>query len=211
MLTRVAGVEHARDEARTLLHRFGVESVEHLHIEAFARRLGVELVETKIKGARAQLVVAGGGACILLPDELVDPSERRWSIAHELGHFVLGHPAPPAEELCQPRARRRRGDRRHEEDEANAFASALLIPERLLADYCDVRPMTLGPSWQLATLCGVPWAQCVQRLVEVSWRTCAIIISCRGSIVRIWPSLPFIYLCAGRIYAGSPQIGRAHV
>src|SRR5215470_2573907 len=200
MLARVAGIENARAQARTLLERFGVESIEHLRIDAFARRLGVELVETEMTGARAQLFVSGDDAYIVLPHDLTDPSERRWSIAHELGHFMLGHPALPARELCRPRLRRRRCDRRHQEDEANGFASALLIPDRLLAAHCDLRPMTLDAPSQLATLCGVPWAKSAQRLMEVSWRTCAVVISHRYQMVGVWPSLPFLLLCAGRIW-----------
>jgi hypothetical protein len=150
---RVAGIEYARIQARSLLNKFGVESVEHVRIDAFARRLGVELVETDIEGALAQLIVGPDGATIVLPEDLTDPAERRWSIAHELGHFVLRHPALPARELCRPRLRRRRRDRRHYEDEANGFASSLLIPDRILAEHCDVRPMTLDVPTRLAALC----------------------------------------------------------
>lgn len=201
MLVRVTGIEHARMEALALLERFGVETREHLRIEAFAKRLGVELVETKMKGARAQLIVGPDGTYIVLPHDLSDPLERRWSIAHELGHFVLGHPALPAGELCRPRKRRRRRDRRHEEDEANGFASVLLMAERDLAAYCDVRPMTLDVPLQLATLCGVPWAAAALRLTEVSWRVCAVVVSHRGVMRGVWPSLPFLMLCAGRIWS----------
>ena len=39
MMERAAGIEHARMQALTLLDKFGVESLEHVRIDAFARRL----------------------------------------------------------------------------------------------------------------------------------------------------------------------------
>jgi Zn-dependent peptidase ImmA (M78 family) len=206
MLVRIAGIEYARMEALTLLNRFGVESREHLRIEAFAKRLGVELVETEMKGARGQVIAGPDGAHIVLPHDLRDPVERRWLIAHELGHFVLGHPALPAGELCRPRKRRRRRDRRHEEDEANGFASVLLIPDKDLAAHCDARPMTLDVPLELATLCRVPFPAAAQRLIEVSWRVCAVIVSQHGMMRSVWPSLPFLMLCAGRIWSEDPLL-----
>src|SRR5215813_5162414 len=187
MLERVAGIEHARMQALTLLDRFGVESREHVRIEAFAKRLGVKLVETAMDGARAQMIAGRDGAHIVLPNDLINPFERRWLIAHELGHFVLGHPALPAGELCRPRQRRRRGDRRHHEDEANGFASVLLMPERDVAAHCDTRPMTLDVPLRLADLCGVPLAAAARRVIEVTWRVCAVVMSHKGVMKVVWP------------------------
>src|SRR5579859_1988447 len=161
-MARASGIERARKQARMLLERFGVESVDHVRPEGFAGRVGMKLLELDIDGASAQMIATKDGGCIVIP-RFTDPAERRWSIAHELGHFVLRHPAPPANELCHPRIPRRRSDRRHLEDEANAFAATLLIPERLLAEHCDVQPMTLDVFWELSQLCGVPWERCAQR------------------------------------------------
>jgi hypothetical protein len=101
MLERVAGIDHARSQAQVLLEKFGVESPEHLRIDDFARQLGVELVETEMNGAEAQMIAGPEGATIVLPDRS-DRAERRWSIAHELGHFVLVIPrCPPASSVAR--------------------------------------------------------------------------------------------------------------
>jgi Zn-dependent peptidase ImmA (M78 family) len=204
MLERITGMERARSEALTLLEKFGVESVEHLRVDGFAHRLGVELVETEMDGASGQLVVHPDGATIVLPEHLKNWAERRWSIAHELGHFVLGHRARPARELCGPRVRRRRRDRRHHEDEADNFAASLLIPDAILAKVCDVRPMTLDVPAMLAAACDVPWAACAGRLMQVTWRVCAILVSQHGVNLGGWQSLLFAMLFAGKIYRDDP-------
>jgi hypothetical protein len=181
-----------------------VESSEHLRIAAFAQRLGIELVVTPLDGAKAQLVVGLGQPHILLSPRLIDPTELRWAIAHELGHFVLGHPSPPAKELGLPRRRRRRRNRRDYEAEANGFASALLFQDRIAASICDTRPMTFDVVGRLAELCAAPWWVSAIHLTQVTWRVCAIIVSQGGVISSVWPSLPFLMLCGGRIWPDQP-------
>jgi Zn-dependent peptidase ImmA (M78 family) len=204
MKMRVAGMEHARMQALTLLEKFGVESREHVRIDAFARRLGVELVVVPLQGMKAQLVVGLGRARILLPDHETDPAELQWSIAHELGHFVMGHPAPPATELLLPCPDRGTPDLRDYEREANCFASTLLCHDPVVASICDTRPMTLDVAWRLAAMCGVPWAAAARRLIEVTWRTCAVVMSVQGEILGFMPSLPFLMLCGHRIVPDQP-------
>lgn len=59
------------------------------------------------------------------------PSDRqRWSAAHELGHFVLGHATSGVEEIISPLGRRFS----HKEVEADAFAADLLIPTPLVVE-----------------------------------------------------------------------------
>lgn len=62
------------------------------------------------------------------------PGRRRYTIAHELGHWYL-HATHKAgerfERFCREADLRAR---RHQEGEANSFAAALLMPEPLLRD-----------------------------------------------------------------------------
>lgn len=64
--------------------------------------------------------------------------------------------------------------------------------------------MTLDVVWRLADLCGAPWGASAMRLTDVTWRTCAIVVSVAGEIRGIWPSLPFLILYPGRIVPGQP-------
>jgi hypothetical protein len=201
---RVGYIEQARRHALMLLDRFGVETIEHLLVEGFASRRGIGLVETQIDGAKSELIVGPNGATIVLPPGLTDRAERRWLVAHELGHFELNHPARPAGKLHLPSPRTRRRDRRHWEDEADAFASALLMPEPIVDALCSARPMTLDVVWQLATQCDVPWIASALRLMRATWRVCAIVLSHHGEIRWVFPSLPFLMLFAGHIYPGDP-------
>src|SRR5215813_8903800 len=123
-MRRRAGVEHARRIGRQLIQRFGVSLAEHIDIEGFAARMGINIVVGELDGANAQLVCGKDGAYILVSDRVTDPTLRRFSIAHELAHYILEHPTRPAAELCSP-SPAPRGDsvRRDYEAEANALAA----------------------------------------------------------------------------------------
>jgi hypothetical protein len=190
MVQRGVGIEGARLEASKLLKRFAVESGQ-VNVEGLAAFLSVDLVDVKLRGATAQLVVVGERASIRLSDQLTDPSARRCAIAHELGHFVLGHASPPVEELCTPRPRRHFTDDPDDEDEANAFALELLTPERAVRALRRTRRMTLRPARQLASMCGVSVAASAIRITEASSRMCAAIFADRDGIRWGAPSLGF--------------------
>src|SRR4051812_22788950 len=91
----------ARDKAHGILQQLDKASLGHLPIESVADRLGIELVEARLDGASAQLIIGKHGPRIVLSDRVVEPEDRTWSIAHELGHYVCRHAAPSVSELCQ--------------------------------------------------------------------------------------------------------------
>jgi hypothetical protein len=201
MNQRLLGKEFARRKAHALLDELGVEAVDQPPIEAIAHRLGIELVETRIDGARAQLVVGQHGPRILLSDRVDDPVDRRWSIAHELGHYLCCHPARPVAELCQPRPRGC-GAEHPDEEAANSFASVVLLPPETVAVFCDRAPMTIDIPMQLADTCGVSWESAALRIAESSWQICAVVFSQQGRIRWIAPSLPFARLCGVNLRPG---------
>jgi hypothetical protein len=202
MKQRLFDLEVARKHARFIVKEFGEDSPDPVPIDALAHRLGVELVETRLDGARAQLVVGPHGARIVLSHRLDEPEDRSWSIAHELGHYVLGHPAPPVADLCMPRSADRRND--PHEAAADSFASAVLMPSAVVAQVCDRVPMTIDVPMELAETCGVPWTAAALRIMESSWRVCALAFSQHGQIQWVSPSLPFALLCGRRLCGGRP-------
>lgn len=123
---RADAIAFARREARAQIERFERGSAQFFSVEALAAELDVQIVEAPLLGASAQLVVGLGHVCIYVSSRMVDQAARQHAIAHELGHFVLNHPAPPVEELLRPEGRRFSSTSVREEVEAEAFAVELL-------------------------------------------------------------------------------------
>lgn len=105
------------------------------------------------------------------------PEHGRFDAAHELGHLVLhrhGHGGcDGAPEQCQISYGRRASDGRRVEDEANAFAAALLLPHRTLLSMTPRVP-TLAKLVEIKKVWGVSLAALVHRLHRIhalnSWQ-----------------------------------------
>jgi Zn-dependent peptidase ImmA (M78 family) len=176
--------DNARRAAQALIQRFGVQAAEHIVVEGFAARLGIKITMVPLKGATAQLLAPEDGpAEILLSDRLHEVAARRFTIAHELGHYVLKHPSPSVAEMCEPMAR---GHERHEardvEAEANAFASELLMPEHLVRPACEAAWVSLDPALRIAYEFGVSARASAIRFVELTAMPCAVVLSERGAV-----------------------------
>lgn len=171
-------IEAARREARQLGYRFGVTAPEHIRLEAFAARLGVEIHEVPLQGAGCQLIRKGTRGTILVPAQMTDLLYRRFSIAHELGHFVLRHPGAD----LAPMSRHRRDERRDYELEANAFASELLMPEPLVRAEFEFGKVDLDVPWQIARRFGVSILASSIRFTELASERCAAVFSSAGKI-----------------------------
>lgn len=184
-------IRDAQRSAKGLLHRFGVRAAEHIRVESFAAKLGVAIVEAPLDGASAQLVRNGTRATIMVSARITDPAARRFSIAHELGHFVLDHPSRPPSELCTPYAHRTR--ERDFEAEANAFAAELLMPGSLLRRTCEVSPVDLAVPRQIARDYDVSILASAIRFAELASERCAAVFSTRGVVKWVAPSPTFVY------------------
>ncbi len=177
------GIAKARAAARRLLRQCGVEAAEHIAIESIAAQAGAVIVRSRGAGldsAVARLVRMGDSAVIRISDRIDNLGAQRFSIAHELGHFVLGHqesPVPLCEAITLPS--------RHAtslEAEANAFAAELLMPESLVRRRCEVSPVSLEIPRAIATEYRVSLLAAGRRFVELTSERCALVFASGGAI-----------------------------
>lgn len=172
--------------AKALLHRCGARAPQHIVVEAFAARLGVEIVEAALEGATAQLVRAGTRTMIIVAERVTDPAARRFSIAHELGHLLLQHPSHDPRHLCTPHAHAR-----DHETEANAFAAELLMPAQMLHRACEVSPVDLEVPRRIAREYNVSILASARRFTELASERCAAVFSANREVKWVAPSATF--------------------
>jgi len=131
----------AAAEATRLLQRYGITRPAEIALEDIAWALGVEVATGSLSGAEAHLVRVGDVGTIMLSDRLVNPGDRRFAIAHELGHWRM-HGADSQVFFCTDsdmKEYRNSG----QELEANTFASELLMPKSMI----DPKLLRAEPSW----------------------------------------------------------------
>lgn len=145
--SKMSGTARARGRARAALA--GVHDVP-VDIRALAEQLGYPVHDRPLPpGERGTIGRDGDRIVISVSSHAgVTDAERRWVIAEELGHAMLGHTALVASSapgaapaVAEPR-------RREEEHEARAFAAEILMPEeKVRARFAELAPrieQTLG-------------------------------------------------------------------
>lgn len=176
----------AKLEASKIIERFGILRPEDVRLKDIAVALGVEnIVEGPLEGAAASLVTLGDRTMIRISDCETNTGRKRFSIAHELGHFVLGH-GHTLQKICSDR------DLNiwyggGEEVQANIFAAELLMPSKFVEPFCDVDASGISFNLirKLALDFRVSLTAAAIRFVGLCPEPCAIVCSKQNRI--LWP------------------------
>jgi hypothetical protein len=159
----------------------GITDVRACDLDAILTDRQLEIAESDHlePGYSALLFRAGEGGGIMLAAGQ-PPGRRRFSIAHELGHFLIpSHERQGIEGYCLSLDMRARSyDARTVEWEANDFAAELLMPQRLFrADAARMEPSVAnietlaGPDYYGVSRLAAAW-----RHTEVSARAAAVVL-----------------------------------
>lgn len=135
-----------------------------------------------------------GGLVILSPGQ--KGGRRRFSIAHELGHFHIPRHKSVAKPPCSDADLLvRDGDAKVIEWEANDFAAELLMPARLFAADADLRTPSFSSVYELASpsLYDVSVTAAAWRFVQTTGEACALVVTVDGVVQWAARSRSFRY------------------
>ncbi len=121
--------------ASETIDEFGICSPEHIRIRDIAFAKGAMVVEQRLTRAAASIVKTGNHTTIRIPPTDV-PERKRFSIAHELGHLLMGHVAS-IRKACSDDDMMN-WYQSSQETQANFFASELILPVKLVSSPCEV-------------------------------------------------------------------------
>lgn len=159
------------------------------------------LLEDEIELASSQSEDPGYAAClirgtavngIILPKGQTG-GRRRFSIAHELGHFhILSH-RDVRGPCLESDMRARDSDSARREWEANDFAAELLMPWRLFAADAANRDVSVASAAALAgpTFYDVSVMAAAWRIVQTTRQAAALVVSTAGHVAWIAKSASF--------------------
>jgi len=170
--------------AKRVLDELGVTGREDLALlESIAWERGAMVRDKHLDGAEARLTVIGRRAIITI-STTVDPRRRRFSIAHELGHLEM-HRLNSGLILCTNQDLddwRSQHAGTNLEQEANEFASALLLPERFFAPLCKREEPSLDIVAEMAETFDVSLTATALRYLHFCGEPCAVVFSQDGYI-----------------------------
>lgn len=183
-----------------LCAQFDIQSIEEIHTDGFE----AALVTDELKSAGAILVAAGR-----------DRRRRRFSIAHELGHFLIPAHRPDTGSQLQCSTdhfrmftadeQRRRS---RIEAEANRFAALLLMPPPLLrAQLASIRRPSIGDIIRLSDHFEVSKDAMARAYADYTRAAVAFVVISSGKVLRSYRksgNFPFIAVTSGEaVPAGS--------
>jgi hypothetical protein len=184
--------ELARAEKRAseLLHRYGVVAPDHIRVEDIAFDVGLTVVEGTLAGAVARLVRRGSKGTIRVSNRVENEGRKRFSIAHELAHFLLEHGYGP-QKLCSEKDLFGEYHGTGHESIANAFAGELLLPKILVEPMCDVREVDFTAIRHIANQFSTSLTATAIKFVRLCPERCAVVFSQVGRVKWYYASEDF--------------------
>lgn len=156
--------------------------------DRIAETLGVFVGFVPLDGLEGCLVTDGEGGAILINDRMPDARRRQFTLAHEIGHFVLHKDVGEFRDTEADLGCYRPG----REQEANLFAAGLLMPERLLAEHIGAGAPTLAVADAVSARFDVSLSAAIRRLIRASPLACALIVTQDGLIHHYAASPTFL-------------------
>lgn len=192
-----------------LIHQLLPDLPLDFSIEALCKQFDITEIEEKpVTSFEAMLVMdpnKAWGSIVLAQGRR--PERRRFSIGHELGHFLIPTHKPQAgQPFSCSLADLRLGDVREQdrrqrmEAEANRFAAHLLMPPaRIRANHRSRQP-DLSEVVRLASEFGVSREAMARGYIDAHRDTLAVVILHRGLVDRIYRSgdFPWIEVARGQ-------------
>lgn len=132
-------------KAREILKALEIEEPDEIDPAAIAFQYDAAVQEEPLDGMDGNIVRDGNKAVITVNSRIAYPGQKRFVIAHELGHFFLHPHARQVDTVDAQQTSDWSETQEVEEYEANLFAAELLMPQAIFA------PKTKGvePSFAL--------------------------------------------------------------
>lgn len=168
------------DYARELLNALGVDRLRDL--TSVLDPLRLKVVERPTSSFEGALVCRKNRSkgMIAVSNAIKEPGRRRFTICHEVGHFVLpGH----GEAGCKANMIESwRDGAASKESEADRFASELLLPSKVIYPYVQQHKATLDAAKRLSAEFETSLTATSYKLVDVTEEACAIVWSTAGHV-----------------------------
>lgn len=211
----VDDVAHSVDRIAFEIHRQLGDIAGPIPVDQIALRLGIDDIrERPLDKFEAALVTdpeRSGGAVLL--NSRSNPYRRRYSLAHELGHFLCGWHKQPSKKgfVCSKRDMAvPSGNDVHvrQETEANQFAIELLAPERLVSRYLKRLP-DLEQVLAIQAALKISKTAAARRYVQLHRERLAVIFVTDGAFQYAdrGSGFPYINLNRGDPLPSVPKVG----
>ena len=162
--------------SEAFLRRFGLDSRDRL--TEIAEEIGIDVLYRPAEsydGALLRIRDAQRGY-IVINSRIREESRKRFTLAHETGHFVLPAQQEASAPCKQQRIENWDADLYRPELDANRFAAEILMPRGLMAEFIQSEP-SLESIRSIAQLCGTSLTASAVRLITLTQHRAAVVWS----------------------------------
>jgi len=163
-------------EARTLLENFNLQNTP-VDVLALANKLGVRVIFQDLDDDISGLLVIKDNRPTIGINDAHHPNRQRFTLAHELGHYVLHKKFDDLfidSKLIYYRDKSSSDGVQQREAEANSFAAEVLMPTALIRKYLKEKEPDLSDEFatqRMASTFGVSEQALTIRLTRLSLLT----------------------------------------
>lgn len=179
---RLPDLARAKAAAFQLAKRYGFLHPAQMALEDIAWDRGVVVSPGKLEGSEARIVRKGKRGTIRVRADVTETGRRRFSIAHELGHWELHEESQWF--VCSS-ANLRDYKKSPEEAEANTFAAELLMPACHVRARCEKARPSLELMKSIADEFQVSLTAAGIRMIHLTKQEC-ILVASRDRKVSWW-------------------------
>lgn len=176
-------------KAESILRSFGIDHPSQIDLEAIAFELGAKVRYRMLDGSEAR-IVGNGTTAIITVNKNHNFTRQRFSIAHELGHWVERHGEGGficAKEDISPQ----NDAAKNSEAIANGFAAQLILPSYLFDPIAEGMPVSLDSADKIRKEFNAGLTATALKLVKGSGKAAAIV--CYGLAGRQWFALSRVW------------------
>jgi hypothetical protein len=198
--------------ARTLRQHSGIGETCPVNLEQLMEWCGIHFAEVDVKGFLGLHMCVSGQHGIMIK-EGQSPGQRRFTIAHELGHFAIPDHADVGMRHCLEEDLTGVRVQAEVEREANEFAAELLMPRRVFLQDIQFKLPSFGTIKKLAapTRYDVSMTACALRWIELAEQGCALVCIEGGRIKWKYGAKKFRYALPPRGSNVPPETAAAAV
>jgi Zn-dependent peptidase ImmA (M78 family) len=168
-------------KAKDLLDDLGITEPEEIDLEAIAQFVGATVTRHKLIGAEARIVGLNDEAIITVNQDSL-PTRQRFSIGHELGHWM--NDRGQIDLACGTDKQERFYTGTDKESLANEFATELLLPSSMFTPRLAKRPPTLETIKDLGSTFRASFTATARRTVDLGAHPAIVI--CSSITKRVW-------------------------
>lgn len=184
--------------ARSLLKELHIDSCP-IDPYAIAAQIGVHLSEDEADGYEGMVILVEGRALISVRRSIREEARKRFTVAHELGHYKIpGHLSPGVPSFrCTDEDLNTFQGHAKKEIEANQFAAELLMPEGAFLERIDGEELGYQLVQDLMEEFGTSLTATCLRFTQAE-KTHALAYSVDGKVKWVYRGSEFPHSVAGQ-------------